>query len=240
MDITLLENQAIQAALSETWEKAVEVNKRILEIQPQDVTALNRLGRAYFELGKLNEARKTYKKVLVIDRFNQIANKGFKRLIGLRSIKKRGVPKSSRLPLKEIFLEEAGKNKVVKLVHLAPPSVLSQLDNAEEVLLVPKKRTIGVFSPAKIYLGVLPDDLGQRLVRFIKGGNRYQAFVKGVDRQNLQIFIRETFRSPKFRNLPSFAPSGTDYIPYLPPEVIHEEKPEVEPTGEGETPQDSF
>ena len=83
-------------------------------------------------------------------------------------------------------------------------------------------------------MGTIPDDLSLRLIKFIKGGNRYQAFVKAVDRQNLEIFIQEIFRSKRFRNLPSFSPSGGGYLSYLSPGTIYKGRPETTPTGEKE------
>jgi tetratricopeptide (TPR) repeat protein len=238
METALLEKQAIQAALTQAWEKAVGINKKLLKIQPGDVAALNRLGRAYWELGKLTEARKTYKKVLTIDRYNPIASKNLKRLVGQKSITKKPLQKELLSP-GEIFLEEPGKTKVIKLVRLASPQILNQLSSSHPVTLVPRKRNISVLSEDGTYLGTIPDDLSQRLVNFIKGGNRYQAFVKGVGHQHLEIFIREVFRSRKFQKIPSFPPSSSSYIPFLAPETIHEEKPEVTPTGEEEEPETS-
>ncbi len=122
----------------------------------------------------------------------------------------------------------------MRLVKLAEPAVLSLLDNADPVRLVPKKRRISVTTEDGHYLGALPDDLSQRLIRFIQGGNRYEAFIKAVEKGELQIFIREIFRSQRFKNLPSFSASGVAYSPYLDPGKFYEEKPEVTPTGEEE------
>jgi hypothetical protein len=57
------------------------------------------------------------------------------------------------------------------------------------------------------YLGVIPEDLSQKLIRFINGGNQYQGFIKSVDRQKLEVFIKEVSRSKKFLTTPSF-PQG--------------------------------
>ncbi|MCX6724511.1 MAG: hypothetical protein NTV20_00205 [Candidatus Shapirobacteria bacterium] len=93
---------------------------------------------------------------------------------------------------------------MVKLVRLAPPSILAQLDNADPVVMTVKKRTVSIFSEGGNYLGAIPEDLSIRLIRLIKGGNQYQSFIKGVDHQKLEIFIREVFRAKKFFNNPSF------------------------------------
>lgn len=229
-----LEKLAIKAAIESDWEKAQKLNLAIVKKNPQDLSALNRLARAYAELGKIEEARKTYRKVLSLDRDNPIASKNLERLSGVSKAKKLIQQKKALSP-GDIFLEEPGKTKVVKLVKLAGASELLSLDNADPVYLVPRKRNVSVASEDGTYLGAIPDDLSARLIRLMRGGNRYEAFVKAVEKGELQIFIRETFRSHRFKNLPSFTPSGTPYSPYLDPETLYEEKPEVTPTGEGET-----
>lgn len=204
MTTTALEEQAVKAALTQNWLKAIEINKKILKDLPQNIAALNRLGRAYWETGKIIQAIQSYKKVLKFDSLNPIANKNLRRLAKGGRAKKRTNKKNNFTPVGEIFLEEPGKTKMVKLVRLAPPSILAQLDNADPVVMTVKKRTVSIFSENDNYLGAIPEDLSIRLIRLIKGGNQYQAFIKSVDHQKLEIFIREVFRAKKFFNNPSF------------------------------------
>lgn len=230
MDIGKLENLAIQAAIKGAWSRAVDFNRQILKDNPKDTAALNRLARAYWELGKLDLSQKTYKKVLNIDPYNSIASKSLNRLT-----KKRKKSKQTKIAfLSNLFLEEPGKTKTIRLIRLASADVLSELSSGQPLKLEPKKRAISVTTEDRIYLGTIPDDLSLRLIKMIKGGNRYQVLVKAIDQQHLEIFIREIFRSKKFHNLPSFSPSGKSYISYLPPEAIYEERPETIPTGEEE------
>jgi tetratricopeptide (TPR) repeat protein len=202
-ETALLEKQAVQAAMKGAWDQAIELNQKILKLEPKNTAALNRLGRAFWEKGNLASAQKSYRQVLTFDRYNTIASKSLKRLADQEKTqpKKTVVKKTTR---GTIFLEEPGKTKVVKLVRLASPEVLANLDSADEVLLVPKRHAISVTDTEKTYLGTIPDDLSHRLLHFIKGGNEYEAFVKTVDRQKLEIFIQETKRAAKFLNLPSF------------------------------------
>lgn len=204
MTTTALEEQAVKAALTQNWLKAVEINKKILKDSPQNIAALNRLGRAYWETGKITQAIQNYKKVLKFDSLNPIANKNLKRLAKGGRVKKQANKKNNFTLVGEIFLEEPGKTKMVKLVRLAPPSILAQLDNADPVVMTVKKRTVSIFSEGGNYLGAIPEDLSIRLIRLIKGGNQYQSFIKSVDHQKLEIFIREVFRAKKFFNNPSF------------------------------------
>jgi len=70
-----LEARAIELALSKEWNKAVEVNKKILERYPKDVKALLRLGKALTHTNKHEEATKAFLEVLRKDRINKIAKK---------------------------------------------------------------------------------------------------------------------------------------------------------------------
>lgn len=225
-----LEKQAIQAAIKGSWQQAVELNRQLIKENPKNTPALNRLARAYWELGKTDQAQKTYRHVLTLDPYNSIATKNLQRLVR----KRKKLTKKKIIYLSNLFLEEPGKTKTIKLIRLASAEILSELSNGQPVKLEAKKRTISVTSEDKIYLGTIPDDLSLRLIKFIKGGNRYQAFVKAVDRKNLEIFIREIFRSKHFRNLPSFPATGAGYLSYLSPGTIYEERPETTPTGEEE------
>jgi len=229
-----LERKAIKAAGGKNWAEAEKINLFILKLQPKNIAALNRLAWAYAEQGKIKEAKTSYKKVLAIDKYNLIASKNLKRLSG--ATKEGLVTKTPIKKISSLFLEEAGKTKVVSLVRLAPPKVLATLRCAEPVKLIPKKKSISVRNAHDRYLGIIPDDLSFRLLKFIKRGNKYKAWIKGVEKQNLQIFIREIKRTPKSKNIPSFpSSSGGDYIPYFPPDSVHQEKPEMTPTGEVST-----
>lgn len=230
MIIEDIEKQAIQAAIKGNWQKAVDINRQLIKEDSQNIAALNRLARAYWELGKTEQAQKTYRKVLTLDPYNSIATNNLQRLVKKKkNSKKKKIDYPSNL-----FLEEPGKTKTIKLIKLASAEVLSELSNGQSVKLEPRKRTISATTEDNIYLGTIPDDLSLRLIKLIKGGNRYQAFVKAIDRKNLEIFIREVFRSKRFHNLPSFSPSGTSYLSYLSPKTIYEERPETAPTGEEE------
>jgi len=201
-----LEEQAIKAALNQNWLKAVEINKKIFKDNPKDIPVLNRLGRAFWEMGKIDEANKAYKKVIKIDPFNPIANKNLKRLAGAKKRPHKNL-KNDLVHSAKVFLEEPGKTKLIRLTRLSSPDVLSELDSGDEVFLLIKKRLVSILDNNKNYLGSIPEDLSQRLIKFIKGGNQYQIFVKSVDRQKLEVFIRELSRSRKFADIPSF-PQG--------------------------------
>ena len=62
--------QAISLAMQGSWKEAIAINQSILEVFPNDVEALNRLGRAYLELGEYQEAEAAYRRTTEIDHYN--------------------------------------------------------------------------------------------------------------------------------------------------------------------------
>lgn len=72
---------AVRLAQEGQWEDAVTTNKNILNIFPQESDALNRLGKAYTELGQYADARQAYSQTLKHNPFNSIAKKNLERLI---------------------------------------------------------------------------------------------------------------------------------------------------------------
>ena len=193
-------SQAIQTALTGDWQNAISLNKSLLEDNPNDVEALNRMALAYVILGKHKNAKETYQKVLEIDPLNSIAMKNLKK-ISVDSSKNDG--DSIIIQVNNIFLEETGKTKVIELINLAQSEILLTLRTGQTVDLSVKRLKIFI-SQGKKYIGVLPDDIGKRLIKFIKGGNKYEAYVKSASHQSVFIFIRELKRSGKFKDQPSF------------------------------------
>ena len=210
-----LQKQAINAALSFNWEQAVLINKQIIKQAPEDVDCLNRLARALFELGKYPQAKKIYQSVLKMDPYNSIAQKNLKKVSSFKASDAVVTPSkkddslgkvagSNMMVSAALFLEEPGVTTVVNLIKLAEPQKLGKLSPGMLVNLVLKNRRICVTDPYDTYLGVLPDDISHLILKLLNGGNKYQALIKSVKSNSLSILIRETFRSRKFRNQPSF------------------------------------
>jgi hypothetical protein len=205
-----LEKEALKAAREEDWPKATQTNLKILKLLPQNTTTLNRLAWAYKNLGQIKKAKNAYKKVLRIDKNNLIANKNLGRFTAVR--KDQPIVQSQSKKNPSLFLEEAGKTKVVSLIKLTSPKVLASLHCAQMVELVPRKKCISIKDRDNRYLGSLPDDISFRLLKLIKKGNQYQAWIKSIQKQNLKIFIRESKRSPKLQNLPSFPIDSSNHL----------------------------
>ena len=203
-----LHQQAIQAALTAQWEEALTLNQSIIKADPTSVDALNRLARAYFELGNLKDSKKYYENSLKVDPYNQIAAKFLKRIEscskrGANGEKQRSSANGFQFSL-DSFIEEPGKTKVVPLIKVAEPQRLSVLSPGEVVKLVARNRGVVITDMENHYLGALPDDIGHRLLHLLRGGNKYQVLIKNVKINGLAVLIRETFRSARFKNQPSF------------------------------------
>lgn len=221
---------AIEAALRGDWSSAIELNQDLLKETPEDIEALNRLAFAQMEKGDLKKAKINYERLLSLDHFNPIALKNLNKLGSIKksSFKNSNSVQNHPLDLTNLFLEEIGKTKVVKLKNPAELHILSLLKPGDEVELVIKRRGIMVLGRNEAYLGALPDDLAHRLIQFMKHGNKYQAFVKSSDKNFLVIFIKEVVRTPRFKNQPSFSSTPLTYLTSVRDEVMdQEEKPQV-------------
>lgn len=204
----LLKDKAIQAMLLGNWENAASLNKTLISENPNDIDALNRLAYAFTVLGKIKDAKLAYKKVLKIDVLNQIAIRNMKKLseMGPKQIAKN---LSSVKGVNSIFLEETGKTKIISLVNTAQPKIIALLTAGQSVVMTAKRSKIFIQNQNKQYLGVLPDDIGKRLIKLIKAGNTYETCIKSATEHNVCVFIKETKRVSRYRNQPSF-PQAAD------------------------------
>jgi hypothetical protein len=55
-----------------------------------------------------------------------------------------------------------------------------------------------------VKLGTLEAKLARRLIKFMRGGNRYQGGVTACDGNTVKLIVRETYQDPKFAGKPSF------------------------------------
>jgi len=222
MEATLAQ-KAIASALSGQWDEAIKANLHILKNDPKDTDALNRIARAYSELGRIAEAKKTAAKVLKIDPANPIAQKC------LEKWKKGGVMEGNTAPPAPVdsFLEEPGKTKLVPLINLGDAKIFANLDPGEEVKLFATPHKISITTRDGKYLGRLPDDLSSRLGNLMKGGHKYQVIIKSIESTELTVFIREIERGKNAKDRASFPQEKIDYVSFTPPELVHKEQPEM-------------
>lgn len=77
VSLSALNDSAINAALKNNWEEAVELNSKILELDPSNLQAKIRLGRAFLQLEEFTQAKKIFKEVLEKDPLNNIVKKNY-------------------------------------------------------------------------------------------------------------------------------------------------------------------
>ena len=215
--------KAVNLALAGNWQEAAKVNLEILKETPDDLDALNRLARAYSELGKTEKARSAANKVLKIDPLNTIALKDLEKWKSGSSVNKH----TASAPEASAFLEESGKTKLVPLMHPGDAKLFANLDSGDEVKLLAHAHRVSIVTPDGKYIGRLPDDLSARLRNLIKAGNKYQAIIKSIEPKEVTVFIRETERGKNSPNISSFPQEKIDYVSFTPPELIHKEQPEM-------------
>lgn len=201
-----LQQNAINCALTHDWKQAIENNKAIIEENSTDIDALKRLAYAYSKLNKIEKAKKIYRQILNLDKYNLIAQKNLEKIKSLpKAFKENSLSSiTPNLISAGQFIEEPGKTKVVILTNIAPVSTLSRLHIGDTVYLHPKKHSVEIRSFNKTYIGAIADDISYRLLMFIQAGNEYNVCIKNIHSKGISVFIKEIKRGKKLINQPTF------------------------------------
>jgi hypothetical protein len=219
--------QAINLAMEGRWQESVEVNKGIIANFPHDVDAHNRLGKAYMELGEYASSKEAYEKALQLDQYNTIARKNLQRLIHLGE---EAPPKNNTEKAEpHLFIEEIGKAGVVNLYQIAPSDKLIKMMAGDKVALKPQDASLSVENMRGVYLGLVPAKQGQRLIKLMKGGNKYTSAIVNSSENAISVIIRETFQDPSQIDQVSFPSRKLEEIqPYVSERVFRHEYEEGE------------
>ncbi len=216
-----LSKEAIDLALQGKWEEAEALNRDIIDKFPSDVEAYNRLGRALTESGDFDGARDAYLKALELAPENAIAKKNLARLTSLsESIatlkstpQKTSASKAqTRRVALDLFITEVGKAGVVNLHSVAPLKVLAKLGFGDQVRLEAKKQRLIVKSESGEHLGEVEPRQGLRLIKLMRGGNRYDAAIVNVEEDKVQVIIKEIYQHPGQVGHPSFPVKATEHL----------------------------
>ena len=133
---------AIALAMQSRWSEAVAVNRSLINDFPGDLESYNRMGRALTELGRIDEAREAFGRVLEVSPHNTIARKNLDRLEQLGDNLPRNQPTHRRAT--RAFIGESGKTLVTSLVNVAPPKTLARLTPGDDVNLELAGRRLNV------------------------------------------------------------------------------------------------
>ena len=201
---------AIALAMQSRWSEAVAVNRSLIDDFPGDLESYNRMGRALTELGRIDEAREAFRRVLEVSPHNTIARKNLDRLDQLGDNLPRQQPTHRRAT--QAFIGESGKTLVTSLVNVAPPKALARLTPGDDVNLELVGRRLNITDEASgEELGQVESKTASRIKRLMSGGNRYAATIKSVDDREVTIIIREVYKHPsqaRIVSFPSRASSG--------------------------------
>jgi hypothetical protein len=200
--------EAIELAMQANWQGAVDVNKEILEKFPQDVDTLNRLGRAYLELGQYKLSRESYGNSVKLDPYNAIANRNLRRLNDIKGKEKVEVETDKVEP--EQFIEEVGKSGVLPLTDLAAKESRAGVVAGDKALLRVDSSYLVVENSRGEYLGKVEQKYALRLVRLILGGNKYSAIVVKSTAEGMTVMVREIYQHPSQVGKLSFPPKGME------------------------------
>jgi len=199
---------AVKQAQEGQWEEAVSTHKNILNLFPQESDALNRLGKAYTELGQYAEARQAYSQTLKYNPLNSIAKKNLERLNSLQMVPIATTPASLDRIDPRAFLEETGKTGVTELINLAPASVLARVSYGDKVNLQVNGHRLLVQNAAGEVIGQVDPRLANRLISYIEGGNRYGAAILAIEQKRIRVIIREEYQHPSMFGKVSFLSQG--------------------------------
>lgn len=220
------------------WEDAVQVNNAILALFPNDVDALNRLGKALSELGQFAEARDAYRRALEIDPANTIAKRNLDRLASVAESPARREGAKRVDP--QLFIEEMGRTGVTTIQNI-PPELIGRLSAGDPLNLVVRDNALVVESLEGEVLGTVEPKMGLRLQRLMEGGNRYTAAITSIFDSSCKVIIKETYQHPSQVGKPSFPPaaSGEAIRPYTKESLLrYDLDDEEESSEEGEEAED--
>jgi hypothetical protein len=235
-------DKAVSLAMENRWEEAVRVNRAILDLFPNDADSYNRLGKAFTELSKFNDAKRSYKRALELEPSNRIARKNLDRLVVLS--KSGGVEAETTRVDPTLFIEEMGKSTTTVLQETAPATLL-RLNAGDRLELRSRGSAMAVETPTGDLVGFVEPRLSNRLKKLVEGGNEYAAAVTSLSPDTCRVIIKETYQHPSQAGKPSFPASMSTEAtrPYTKDSLIrHEEGPDdlmeeedVEGGAEGES-----
>jgi hypothetical protein len=195
-------DEAVQLAIAGKWDDAVKLNKFIVESFGADEETQNRLGKALSELGKLKDAKAAYEAALKLNPMNSIAKKNAARINTLLHQKEGLKVGGTRVDL-NLFVEEMGKTIITALEGSAP-DICSKVAAGDVAELRVDDDGIVAETSRGVKLGMLEAKMARRLIKFMRGGNRYQGGVTACDGNTVKLIVRETYQDPKFAGKPSF------------------------------------
>jgi tetratricopeptide (TPR) repeat protein len=194
--------EAVQLAVNAQWDEAVELNQFIIEAFGPDEGSHNRIGKALTELGKLDQAKAAYEAALAINALNPVARKNAQKLENLIRANQGLRAGTVKVDL-NLFVEEMGKTTTT-ILRATDENVCTKVAPGDVAELRVEGDGVEIDTVRGVRIGSLEPKLARRLIKFIQGGNRYQAGVTSCEGVTVRIIVREVYQDPKFAGKPSF------------------------------------
>lgn len=188
------------------WSGAVAANQAALEIDPDDVATLNRLGRSLSKLGRLREAYDAYERARQLDPANAVALRHVTRLTAiLEAAQTDTVAPADTSELRaDHFIMEIGRSAVLSLDNVANVETLATMMPGDLLELRPDGPYLRLFTRSGAAIGTVPVERAHRLLELMAAGNEYSAVVLSAGVDNVRVLIRESYRSPETRGKLAF------------------------------------
>ena len=211
----VLARNAIDLATKGRWADALQINRQILDLDPSDCGAWNRMGKALVQLGRYPGARDAFAETLRLDPSNGIARKNLEKLEGLREEGVQSPAATAEVSLKQ-FIEDTGKSAVTPLVSLGDRETIKRLVSGQPIELRMQEGKLFIESSAGDYVGQVEPKLATRLAELVRGGNRYQGHITSARENQVKVMLRETLVSPTQAGKRSFPSKSADgFRPYI-------------------------
>ena len=206
---------AIDLATKGRWADALQINRQILDLDPSDCGAWNRMGKALVQLGRYPGARDAFSETLRLDPSNGIARKNLEKLEGL-SEEDAKIPTATTEVTLQQFIEDTGKSAVTPLVSLGDRETIKRLVSGEPIELRMEECKLFIDTSNGDYVGQVEPKLAIRLVELVRGGNRYQGHITSTREDEVKVMLRETLVSPAQVGKRSFPSRSADgFRPYM-------------------------
>ncbi len=177
-----------------------------------DVETLNRLAKAEYELGNVEFSRQIYQRVLTINENNPIA----KRMISLLDHTDTRASKKRTFADMRTFVVETGKSTITTMhidqavaIALVPGEIVEMRivgHDPKQATIAEECHAIDIYDAGNTLLGRLEPRLAQRIIEFMRKGNKYMAVVWRVSEHYhmIDLVIRESYRDPDLTGSVSF------------------------------------
>lgn len=221
-----ISDQAVKLAVNSRWSEAASVNRDYLKTFGDEPEALNRLGKALSETGRITDARAQYGRAIELDPTNGIARRNLDRLASMSDTSAADAS-PSQLDTR-LFVEETGASMVAKL-QAADADRAALLDAGDVVELQAQGKAVNVLTVGGEYVGMLEPKVGLRLSKMMAAGNQYTAAMVTVAAGGLKVMLRETFKHPSMIGKVSFPkPRATEVRAYTRKNLLRREGDSVE------------